>query len=234
MDNVQRFLDAFAMIEKCLKQITGMTRYTGFFQLLNQASKRNALVRKAQLELQEYAELRNAIVHQRSGDGNILAIPVEEVVEDIERLAKQLSDPERVGTHFQKPVRICHPDTDIHVAFDIMNKMETSKVPVYAQGGFHSLLTMEMIARWMMNQCKHQQPIAGQVSDCLVYRSKQERVRFLPKDATVSEAQELFEDALHKGISLSAILITESGQTHQKPIGIITVSDLPLLYSIQQ
>ena len=234
MNNVQRFLDAFAKIERSLKQITGMTRYTGFFQLLNQASKKNALVRKAQLELQEYAELRNALVHQRSGEGSVLAIPVEEVVEDIERLANQLTDPERVGTHFQKPVKICYPDTDIHVAFEIMEKMETSKVPVYYQGGFHSLLTMEMIARWMMNQCKHQKPLTGRVSDCLVYKSRQERVRFLSKEATVSDAQELFEDALHKGISLSAILITETGQTHQKPVGIITVSDLPMLYSIQQ
>ena len=232
MDNVQRFLDAFAIIEKRLKQITGMTKYTGFFQLLNLAAKKNALVRRAQLDLQEYAELRNAIVHQRSGDGSILAIPVEEVVEDIETLAKQLEDPEIVGKHFSKPVRICHPDTDLQVAFEIMNKMETSKVPVYSQGSFHSLLTMEMIARWMMHQYQHQLPLMGQVRDCLKYKGKQERVRFLSKDASISEAQDIFENALKKGVSLSAILITESGQMHQKPIGIITVSDLPLLYSI--
>ena len=35
MDNAQRFLNAFAMIEKQLKQITGVTRYSRFYQLLN-------------------------------------------------------------------------------------------------------------------------------------------------------------------------------------------------------
>ena len=30
MDNAQRFLNAFAMIEKQLKQITGVTRYSRF------------------------------------------------------------------------------------------------------------------------------------------------------------------------------------------------------------
>ncbi len=42
MDNAQRFLNAFAMIEKQLKQITGVTRYSRFYQLLNQASRSRA------------------------------------------------------------------------------------------------------------------------------------------------------------------------------------------------
>ena len=45
MDNAQRFLNAFAMIEKQLKQITGVTRYSRFYQLLNQASRISALTR---------------------------------------------------------------------------------------------------------------------------------------------------------------------------------------------
>ena len=73
MDNAQRFLNAFAMIEKQLKQITGVTRYSRFYQLLNQASRSSGLVRKYEMELQEYADLRNAIVHQRSDEGHIIA-----------------------------------------------------------------------------------------------------------------------------------------------------------------
>ena len=90
MDNAQRFLNAFAMIEKQLKQITGVTRYSRFYQLLNQASRSSGLVRKYEMELQEYADLRNAIVHQRSDEGHIIAIPIDEVVADIEELARKI------------------------------------------------------------------------------------------------------------------------------------------------
>lgn len=109
MDNAQRFLNAFAMIEKQLKQITGVTRYSRFYQLLNQASRSSGLVRKYEMELQEYADLRNAIVHQRSDEGHIIAIPIDEVVADIEELARKICEPPKVSAHFLKPVKICDP-----------------------------------------------------------------------------------------------------------------------------
>ena len=99
MDNAQRFLNAFAMIEKQLKQITGVTRYSRFYQLLNQASRSSGLVRKYEMELQEYADLRNAIVHQRSDEGHIIAIPIDEVVTEIEELARKICEPPRVSAH---------------------------------------------------------------------------------------------------------------------------------------
>jgi len=72
------------------------------------------------------------------------------------------------------------------------------------------------------------------VSDCLYFKDKKERVLFLSRTADVTEAQDLFEASLHRGVSISAILITESGSAHQKPIGIITVADLPLLYELDK
>ena len=234
MDNAQRFLNAFAMIEKQLKQITGVTRYSRFYQLLNQASRSSGLVRKYEMELQEYADLRNAIVHQRSDEGHIIAIPIDEVVADIEELARKICEPPKVSAHFLKPVKICDPQTEIREAVDIMETMGSSKLPVYAQGGFHALLTMEMIARWTRHQSRTNQPLSGVVSDCLYFKDKKERVLFLPRTADVTEAQDLFEASLHRGVSISAILITESGSAHQKPIGIITVADLPLLYELDK
>ena len=217
MDNAQRFLNAFAMIEKQLKQITGVTRYSRFYQLLNQASRSSGLVRKYEMELQEYADL-----------------PIDEVVADIEELARKICEPPKVSAHFLKPVKICDPQTEIREAVDIMETMGSSKLPVYAQGGFHALLTMEMIARWTLHQSRTNQPLSGVVSDCLYFKDKKERVLFLSRTADVTEAQDLFEASLHRGVSISAILITESGSAHQKPIGIITVADLPLLYELDK
>ena len=107
------------------------------------------------MELQEYADLRNAIVHQRSDEGHIIAIPIDEVVADIEELARKICEPPKVSAHFLNRLRkFAIPETEIREAVDIMETMGSSKLPVYAQGGFHALLTMEMIARWTLHQSR--------------------------------------------------------------------------------
>ncbi|MFQ8581941.1 MAG: hypothetical protein ACLSA6_05045 [Holdemania massiliensis] len=136
MDNAQRFLNAFAMIEKQLKQISGVTRYSRFYQLLNQASRTSKLVRKYEMELQEYADLRNAIVHQRSDEGHIIAIPIDEVVEEIEELARKICEPPKISAHFLKPVKICDPQTEIREAVKIMETMGSSSFRFTLRAGF--------------------------------------------------------------------------------------------------
>ena len=233
MDNAQRFLNAFVRIEKQLKQLAGVTKYTRFYQLVNQVAKTNSTVRKNELELQEYADLRNAIVHQRSGEGRVIAIPVDEVVDNIEELARRICEPPKISDHFLKPVMICDPQMEIMEACRMMERLKTSKLPVYAQGGYHGLLTTERIVRWMMECQENRRPLKGRISDCLNTRDRKERVLFVERSADVARVQEMFESSLHRGISVSAILITENGSPHQKPIGIITVADLPMLYELE-
>lgn len=115
----------------------------------------------------------------------------------------------------------------------MMERLKTSKLPVYAQGGYHGLLTTERVVRWMMECQENRRPLKGRVSDCLNTRDRKERVLFVERSADVARVQEMFESSLHRGISVSAILITENGSPHQKPIGIITVADLPMLYELE-
>ena len=46
MDNAQRFLSTFAQIEKQLKLITGNSRYTKFYLMLEEAARRNRGIRR--------------------------------------------------------------------------------------------------------------------------------------------------------------------------------------------
>lgn len=232
IDNAERFLDAFAKIERQLKLISDVSKYARFYQLLQQAAAKSGLVRKFELELQEFADLRNVIVHQRSEEGRIIAIPVDEVVDTIENIAHQLCEPSLVSQKFLKTVQVCSPQMDIMEVYLSMEKLQTTKMPVYNQGNFTSLLTTEMITRWVFRQLRQKLPLVGKVSDALYFVDKKERVAFVKRDATVADIQDLFEENLHQGGGLSVILITEAGLKSQKPIGIITAADLPLLYEL--
>ena len=54
MANAQKFLDAFAEIEKSLRRMTGADRQRGFYYLVDLAASSNSTVRKFSNDLKEY------------------------------------------------------------------------------------------------------------------------------------------------------------------------------------
>ena len=51
----------------------------------------------------------------------------------------------------------------------------------------------------------------------------------MDRDATVEDALTAFDDHLHSGNSLDAIILSHSGRGNDQPLGIVTVSDMPRL-----
>jgi CBS domain-containing protein len=51
----------------------------------------------------------------------------------------------------------------------------------------------------------------------------------MDRDATVEDALTAFDEHLHSGKSLDAIILTHSGRETERPLGIVTVSDMPRL-----
>ena len=48
----------------------------------------------------------------------------------------------------------------------------------------------------------------------------------MDRDATVEDALTAFDDRLHSGKTLDAIILTHSGRGTERPLGIVTVSDM--------
>lgn len=222
MTNADRFLAAFARIEKKMGEICKESSYKPFPQLLYRCSSLNKVVSLNQQTLREYSELRNAIVHDRGGNNEIIAEPCDSVTDNIERLAGLLDQDNGILNYASTPVQTVTLDTEIPQAYRIMDELHTSKLPVYEQGVYKGLVTLEEIAGWGINKdtAKHT------VSDILL-ASKDEKVLFLPKSSSVTSAIQGFESAMNHGSSLLAIIITDRGSLNEQPLGIITVADLP-------
>lgn len=223
MENVNRFLDAFSIIEQCCKEITKEDRYTKFYILIQKAAAMNSVVRTYQQEIEEYADLRNAIIHQRTKKGEVIAIPVDEAVEEIEKIARMLSNPPLLKDYFLKEVKDCSKEDDIDDVYKAMKKLSTGKFPITKDGRFEGLLTLEMILEWAM---LHRENQSGKVKEAFKPQ-KNEKVVFMAKNATVLEALDCFEATMKKGFTLLAILITENGRKDEKLEGILTVADYP-------
>jgi len=146
--NSDRFLNAFNSIERSLRKFTKKEKGERFYTLVDVASKSYPIVRHFSNDLKEFADLRNAIVHERT-DGHVLAEPNNQAVEMIEHIASLLSNPPKVIPLFKCKVYALSVGDPIAKAVKAMSERSFSQMPVYDGAAFVGLLTANTVARWL-------------------------------------------------------------------------------------
>lgn len=221
--NAQRFLDAYATIENKMTAMLKETKYVPFSQLLSRCAEKNKIVSNNMETLREYHELRNAIVHMRGDESEIIAEPCDSVTETIESIATQLSRDDSILNYAVHPVKTVKLQDSITEVFKIMESLSTSKIPVYDGTTYKGVLTNAMIAKYALEVSNE-----GCVKDALK-NDPEARVLFLSKNSNIQEAIKGFDKAVKEGKKLLAILITEHGNINETPLGIITMADVPTI-----
>jgi predicted transcriptional regulator len=109
-----------------------------------------------------------------------------------------------------------------------MHDNSFSQLPVHDGEKLVGLLTGETIARWLAARFDggvgilEEEPV-GKVLE------HQEAVGYVlvGQAATVFDGLKEFDQSLHSGTSLQAIIVTASGRATETPLGILTPSDIP-------
>jgi predicted transcriptional regulator len=228
-----RYLNAFAAIERHLRKLVAGSRQDSFYSLVDMAAKKSSSVRRRRDELKEYADLRNAIVHERI-DGEPIAEPHDKVVARLEKISELLSNPPRVESAFLGQVSICEPADRVR---DVAHKMllgDFSQLPVYLNQELIGLLTAETLARWLATRFETHGGILEDepVEAVLPYTEDPENHAMISRTSTVFDVIKCFDLFAHKGKSLDAIVVTQSGSRTEAPLGIITIFDLPRVYEL--
>lgn len=228
----RRFLNAFVEIEGALKTISKSTRNRPFYQLVNDAANFDPFVRDIAIELREYGDLRNAIVHERINDAPI-AEPHEEVVARLEAIRDLLTTPPRVTPIFLREVITCNHDELLSAVAKRMYDHSFSKIPVYRGRDFIGLLTAEAITYWLGDRISDQGfLVEEEVHVVLNYLDKPDNYRFVSQDCHLLDITRLFDEYHHQGSRLQSILISDDGTESGQLLGIITTFDLPIIYRI--
>ena len=228
-DNSDRFLVAFSRIEQSLRKMTKSSKQDSFGTLLDRAT--STTIRRFSNDLREFAELRNAIVHERGG-GYVIAEPHPETVHRLEEIEQLISQPPVVESLGSIPVVTCSPSDPIGKAAKAMLEGAFSQLPVYQQESCVGLLTSETIARWIADKFQPDLDILQEISveEVLVYQEEDSVYEFVSRKTPIADVIALFDRTAHSGKSLDAVIITHSGRKEQKPHHILTVHDLPRLY----
>lgn len=226
--NSDRFIYAFNRIEKQLEKISGLTSYLPFARLIDKTKHLNAVVRKFEQDLREYADLRNAIVHHRTDAEFTIAEPHDDVVALIEYIDHELSKPVTVGDLFLCKVHILQTTDTLMTGLRVIREKQFNQIPIYNKNQFVGLVTATGITYWLADHMT-EEIISREMPTLLDIHShekKKKTYRFVGRDLSVYEAEEYFRKSLISGNRLDALLITENGSEWEKLLGIVTTQDL--------
>ena len=230
LDKVQRFELAFNRIHARLKELSKGSNRDRFIDLLQENKDKYSAFRYHFYKLKQYAKLRNAIVHEEVEDGYYIAEPHISVVEDIEKISESVYHPPKVLDLASKPVVFLHVQTPMEQVLQLISKHEYSQYPVYEEQRFKGLITEGGVAKWLADHIHESFDVIKRccASDILEIEKKR-NVAFMKKDKDIYELENLFEQFSKKRLKLEAVIITETGDQHEKPIGIVTAWDLLLI-----
>jgi hypothetical protein len=222
--NGDRFEAAYNRIDALLRKKVGGARDLSFSAIVQDAARKDATVRANRENLLEYAELRNAIVHNRGKTPVLLADPRDDVVVDIERICEWLSHPKTLRQLTRSPQLRIFPASDaLPEALLYMRENDFSQV-IALQGGRYIILSREGIAHWLANKSKEDMISISdtRLSDVLSFEPKNTCV-YLKPDDTIDLAGEVFANDIGKRIF--CVLVTQHATPKERPINIVTPWD---------
>lgn len=225
--NSERFLTAFNRIEKRLRLIVNSGRNMGFSKMVRMLKNADAVVGRYSDDLLEYAELRNAIVHNKIDMTFSIAEPHDSVVEQIELIEKELVEPRKVAPQFIKKVISFQQSESLSHLLAMVHEKRITKFPIYHNGTFKGLISQRAITCWLAESmyAEEKELMDTKVEEVLKYATK-DNYQFISVETTILEAIEIFKKQFGQGNRLEALLITKHGRTTEKLIGIITNLDI--------
>ena len=101
----EAFLTSFNELEQFLRDTTNSDRNVPFGGLIGRSSDVNAAVRSYSRDLREWADLRNAVVHEHPR-GQVIAEITPEALAEFQHIAGVIMAPPHVFPHFRRDVRV--------------------------------------------------------------------------------------------------------------------------------
>jgi CBS domain-containing protein len=227
-----RFLGAFNEIEDHFRRVLDAGDHADFGWMAREYAASKHMPREFRDALSAFASLRNAISHGRYHGGRPIAEPVEDVVEQIERLRdKIVAPPAALSVLGTMDVCTVGIDEPISVALDHVRRFDYSQLPVYDGGVYAGILTTNAIARWLAAQIAASGGLAEvePVRRVLAFAELHDRALHLSRTITAAEAIYQLSSGGRAGRPAAALIITQSGKVTERPLAVVVNDDLPAL-----
>lgn len=225
--NAERFIAAYNTIDQSLRSIYNYKRNMTFSDMIRRTVPINSVIRKYEDKLIDYARLRNSIIHN-SNEEYIIAEPHEDVVLLMERIAQMITKPPKVIDIVKnKNVLTIEGEMPLREVAILMSKTGFKSLPVYENGKILGIATPNRLVEWVgkkLDENKNNLEVfsKSQIMETLKESDENTRFTICAEDLTIQQTLDQF----YKNRMLSAIIITKTGSSYEKILGIITIADI--------
>jgi CBS domain-containing protein len=228
-----RFLEAYNRLDNFMRRTLSRRPGANHGDLLAEMAKRDALFRSSLYELEGFARLRNAIVHNPlAADAKPIAEPHADVVEKYESLVRYVLDPPNaftIAVPLEKIFTTDWSESVLHLVQLMQERVYThvpilekeSVVGVFSENTlFFALAAERRIAidsATKVNDLRRFVPLSGRADEAF---------EFLSMRASVAAVAARFQENFHQRKRLGAIFLTENGEATEGLRGLITAWDV--------
>lgn len=226
--NAKRFIEAYNQIDYALRVQHNFKRSMGYSDMIRRAVAVNYIVRKYEDDLIDFGRLRNAIIH-RSNDEYIIAEPHDDVVVQMEKIAKIICTPPKVMEILNlQDVLTVNYNVDLKTVIKLISSSKFSNIPVYKEGTLLGVANGQKILNLLGQKIEEGQDLTYFIENTTVEEALQqfpEGVKYyeiVANDVTIEEVLDLFD----KNRKLLLVLITKTGSMQEPPLGIVTSTNI--------
>lgn len=219
----RRFIHAYNVTDAFLRKKYGIEVHIGFSEAVRRCAKLSPAVAAVSAKLQDYARLRNAIVHGGERE-EIIAEPHLDVVEDFEKIAELLQRPPLAMETVAKHPMCLDVRTTLKEAVLKIERTGFSNFPVTEQGRLVGMVYPKLIVEGLAVALSR-----GVDAEAFFARSVEDLSRrdlgrsFAVRDLQIDVTAVL--DLFERNKKLLAVVLTRDGKIGQRPEGIVTVAD---------
>ena len=233
--NATEFINSYNKIDAQLRDLYGFKPSQSFTDVIRRSAEKNSVIRKYENDLTDYARLRNAIVHQ-STDGQIIAVPCDEVVEQIKLIERLVCTPPTIGETLQeKRIVSIEAELSLRQAVLLISRTGYSNLPVYRGKRMIGIINNRRIIRELGEAIQRglntdvwlsETPVEAVLSetDLFVY------YKYLGKKNTQQDILTAFEE----NKKLLAVAVSENGKIGERIVNFVTPADLVRISKIME
>ena len=224
--NANRFINAYNLIDQCLRGIYNFKRNLRFADMVRRSVPLNSVVRRYEDKLIDYGRLRNSIVHN-STEERIIAEPHIDVVREMETIAALISSPPKVLDSIKKKdVKILSAKTSVAETIVALSSNGFKRIPIYDNNMLVGVIDSSQIVNVLGEVIGNGQNLIKFVEntpiiEILKHKQAEQVYEICSESLTVQEALDIFFNKK----KIQAIIITKKGTFNERPINILTNAD---------
>lgn len=232
-DTMERFFAEFNMLHEVLQEKANSS--DDFFTLLKDMEK-DPVVERFKDELHIIRKLRNLLVHEKKTIDYDVAVPSEEVVEQLGFIREQIIQPYTAGEFFSRKVFCFNIDDSFERLLYFVNKNRLYQFPIFDAEGLAGVISHNGITNWLAHH--YTNGIVDlrdvQIKDIVADEDTYYQYEVVPMETSLFQVEKMFFKNLSAGRNQYLVLLSDEEEiTEWKHIkGIITPWDLPQVLSL--